>query len=315
MGQSSSSLSLATRRVICERVVIDGWSVTEAAAAAGCSRQTASRWVTRFRLEGLDGLLDRSRRPSRIRFSKPSLVRRVLSLRRRRRWGPHRIGWLLGIARSTVYAILRRAGMHRLERIQPREPIVRYEHAHPGALLHLDTKKLGRIRGIGKRFAGQGPQSARNQGIGWDVVHVAIDDHSRVSYVEVLDDECADTTTAFAWRAIQWFEQHGIGIQRILTDNGSPYRSREFADLIDQLAIRHLTTRPYRPQTNGKAEAMIKLLINEWAYARPYASSAERTRALSRYLDFYNHQRHHGGINGQRPIDRLTVNDVPGKNS
>jgi len=312
MGQSSSSLSLATRRVICERVVVDGWSITEAAAAAGCSRQTASRWVARYRLGGTQGLLERSRRPHRIRLSSASVTRRVLSLRRRLRWGPHRIGWLLGVARSTVYAILRRAGVSRLPRLQLRPIPIRYEYATPGALLHLDTKKLGRIRGIGHRF---GERTHRNRGIGWDVAHVAIDDHSRLAYVEVCDDEHGDTTALFTVRAVAWFARRGIRVQRILTDNGSPYRSRDFASALDQLAIRHLTTHPYHPQTNGKAEAMVKLLINEWAYARPYRSSAERTRALSRYLDFYNHRRHHGGINGQRPIDRLTVNDVPGKNT
>jgi transposase InsO family protein len=180
--------------------------------------------------------------------------------------------------------------------------VIRYEWPAPGDMVHLDTKKLGRIAGVGHRF---GPRTHRNRGIGWDHVHVAIDDHSRLAYVEELTDEHPATTAAFVERALDFYRSHGIEVRRILTDNGGCYRSRLFLDTLEAHAIAERKTKPYHPQTNGKAEAMVKILINSWAYAEPFQTTAERIAALPGFIDFYNHQRPHGGLNGVRPIDRV----------
>jgi transposase InsO family protein len=182
-----------------------------------------------------------------------------------------------------------------------RAPVIRYEWPEPGDLVHLDTKKLGRIDGVGKRFGG--PRSSRS--LGWDVVHVAIDDHSRLAYVEQLPDELGETAAAFLERALTFFASHGIAVRRVMTDNGSPYVSKAFALTCSHRQLRHIRTRPYTPRTNGKAEAMVKLLINSWAYARPYQSSARRAKALQPFIETYNHRRPHGGLNGARPIERV----------
>jgi transposase InsO family protein len=303
MGQHGSArLSVHSRLTIAERVIEGGWTVTAAASAANVSRQTASKWVRRFREEGVAGLRDRSTRPLTIhRRVAAELVRAIERLRRTERLGPHRIAWVLGLAASTVYAVLRRLGLHRLRRLEPRPEVIRYEWPTPGDLVHLDTKKLGRIDGIGKRFGG--PKQSR--ALGWDFVHVAIDDHSRLAYAEQLSDEHGTTAAAFMERALKFFAAHGISLARVMTDNGSPYISRAFGIVLADRGIRHLRTRPYTPRTNGKAEAMVKVLINSWAYARPYESSAERADALAAFLDFYNRERPHGGLNGTRPIDRV----------
>lgn len=302
MGQHGSArLSVHSRRLIASRVLDQGWSTTQAAAAAGVSRHTATKWVDRFVQEGEPGLLDRSCRPRRCR---PMVSARVVAKIRRlreRRLGSHAIAYWLGIARSTVHKVLVRLGLGRLDAVQAKPEVRRYEWDRPGQMIHVDTKKLGRIEGIGKRFGGP----RRSHRLGWDVVHIAVDDHSRFAYIEVLPDELGVTAAAFMGRAIDHFGSLGITVARVLSDNGSPYRSRDFAEVLADHGIRHRFTKPYHPQTNGKAEAMVKILLNGWAYARPYRSSAERTRALERFVHFYNHERPHGGLNGQRPIDRV----------
>lgn len=303
MGQHGSArLSVHSRGTIARRVLEEGWCITAAASAADVSRQTASKWVRRFRDEGEDGLQDRSRRPSRIPRRVPAATVRAILRLRWARMGPHRIGWALGLARSTVYAVLRRLGVSRLRRLEPRPEVIRYEWSAPGDLLHLDTKKLGRIAGVGHRF---GPRTHRNRGIGWNLVHVAIDDHSRLAYAEELADEHPATTVAFLERALAFYAAHGIPVRRVLTDNGGNYRSRAFRAALADRGIAERKTRPYTPRTNGKAEAMVKILLNSWAYARPYGSSEERAAALAVFLDYYNHRRPHGGLNGARPIDRV----------
>jgi len=298
----SARLTVHGRRVLCTRVQEESWTITEAAEAAGVSRQTASKWLSRYRIEGDAGLADRSTRPLRSpRRLHPKIEHRILKARLRHRMGPHRLSWMLQIARSTIYAVLRRLGLNRLARLEPRPPIIRYEWPSPGDMIHLDTKKLGRIKGIGKRFGG--PRGT--QRLGWNVVHVAVDDHSRLAYAEELSDESGQTAAAFTERALAFYATHGIRVQRILTDNGSPYMSRAFAAVLIAHGIAHRRTRPYTPRTNGKAEAMVKLLINGWAYRRPYQSSAERRQALGRFIQTYNHKRRHGGLDGARPIDRV----------
>jgi len=294
------------------RQVESGWPQTEVARQFRVSRATVSKWVRRYRAEGESGLLDRSSRPRHSPRMTPSrLVRAIWALRLKRNWGPHRISWDLNITRSTVYAVLRRKGLSRLAWMhRTTREIVRYEHASPGDLLHLDVKKLGRVPdGGGKRFApgfretGVGPHSKRPLGI--ECVHIAIDDHSRIVYVESLDDERGVTTADFLERALTFFNARGIRVKRILTDNGGNYRSRVFAEVADAHSIRLKRTRPYRPQTNGKAERFIRILQNEWAYSREFISNAERLAELPRYLDFYNYTRPHGGISGATPASRL----------
>jgi transposase InsO family protein len=232
------------------------------------------------------------------------VVRQIRRLRHQR-LGSHRIAWMLGLARSTVYAVLRRLGLHRLARLEPRSEPRRYEWPAPGDLLHLDTKKLGRIGDrAGKRF--DPTQRGRTTGrLGWTFAHVAIDDHSRMAYVEELPDECGETAAGFLARALAFFAGHGVHVHRVMTDNGSCYRSGTFGSAIAASGIRHLRTRPYTPRTNGKAEAMVKILLNGWAYARPYRNDTARSAALPVFIDFYNHRRPHGGLNGARPIDRV----------
>lgn len=305
MGQHGSArLSVHSRLTIAHRVVEQGWSVTAAAQASNVSRQTASKWVGRYRGLGESGLRDASTRPHTIKRTVPAAVVRRIRRLRGRRLGSHRIAWMLGLARSTVYRVLRRLGLGRLPRLEPRPDPNRYEWPVPGDLLHLDTKKIGRMgESTGWRY--DRTQKGRHTRLGWTVVHVAIDDHSRLAYVEEFPDEQPDTTVAFLRRALAFYAGQGIAVHRVMTDNGNPYRFRAFRAELSGLGIRHLRTRPYTPRTNGKAEALVKILLNGWAYARPYRSDAERSAALAPFVRFYNRERPHGGLNGARPIDRV----------
>jgi transposase InsO family protein len=313
MAHASARLTPLGRRLLVDRIG-SGWTITRAARAAGISRQTGSKWWSRFRREGEPGLVDRSSAAHRQpRSHSRALVEQLCARRRGQRVGPHVLAWESGLARSTVYALLRREGLGRLDRLGPRPSTMRYERERPGELVHLDTKQLGRIDGLGHRVTGD--RHARNRGIGWDRVHVAIDDHTRLAYVEELPDEAPATTAGFLRRAWRFYAAHGITVERILTDNGGCYRSRDFAAACDELGIGHRFTRPYRPQTNGKAERLIRTLLQEWAYARPFTSTAERIDLLPAFLDFYNRRRPHWSLSGQPPISRLPVNNATGKNS
>lgn len=313
MAHRSARLTPMGRALLVERVR-SGWTIAKAAQAAGISRQTGSKWVARHRREGEPGLRDRTSAVRRQgRTLPPELVERICARRRERRVGPHVLGWELALPRSTVYAVLRRAGLNRIDRLEPAAPVVRYERARPGELIHLDTKMLGRIEGHGHRVTGD--RRRRNRGIGWDRVHVAVDDHSRLAYAEELPDESPATTAGFLHRAWRFYAAHGITIERVLTDNGGLYRSDAFAAACDELGIGHRRTRPYRPQTNGKVERLNRTLLAEWAYARPFTSTAERIADLAVYLDFYNRHRPHWALSGQPPISRTPVNNLMGKNS
>lgn len=303
MSHPNARLTVHGRLILVERIE-SGWPVGKAARAAGVSRQTAGKWARRFRESGEAGLVDASSRPHRLSPTVPSRrCHRIINARLRHRRGPHWLSWRLHIARSTIYAVLRRYGLSRL-RTRHTDPVIRYEWPEPGDLVHLDVKKLGRIgTGGGKRVLGQGP--GRRGGVGWDFVHVAIDDHSRLAYAEICADERGETTVAFTIRALDFFEGAGVAVRRILTDNGSPYCSHVFADLLDSRGIAMKKTRPYRPQTNGKAEAFVKIITNEWAYGAAYQSNEERAEDLGPFLRFYNLHRPHGGIGGQTPISRV----------
>jgi transposase InsO family protein len=315
MAHRNARLTPFGRRTLVERVR-SGWTITRASEAAGVSRQTGSKWIGRHRREGEDGLVDRSSAVHRQTRAHPAwVVERLCERRRELRVGPHLLAWETGLARSTVYALLRREGLGRLDRLEPRPPVVRYERERPGELVHLDTKMLGRIGdGGGHRIHGPGTKD-RHRGIGWDRVHIAIDDHSRLAYAEELPDEAPATTAGFLRRAWRFYAAHGITMERILTDNGGCYRSTAFAEACDELGLGHRFTRPYRPQTNGKAERMVRTLLAEWAYARPFRDTAERIALLPVFLDFYNRERPHWSLSGQSPISRTPVNNLAGKNT
>jgi transposase InsO family protein len=289
-----------------------GWSVRRAAEAAGVSRRTAYRWLGRHRGGGERRLHDRSSAPRRCpRKVCAEQVVQIERLRRDRMTGPA-IARALGMARSTVGLILRRLGLGKLAALEPKAPIIRYERAAPGEMIHLDIKKLGRFDVTGHRITGD-RQKGRTYRAGWDFLHVCVDDASRLAYTEILPSERKEDTTAFLQRALAWLGRHGVSVQRVMTDNGSAYRSKLFAKALAQAQARHVRTRPYTPRTNGKAERFIQTSLREWAYAKPYRSSDERTHAIKPWTDAYNLNRPHAGIGGLTPWQR--VNNLLGNDS
>jgi len=300
-----------SRVLIVERVLHEGQSIAQTARSFGISDRTVYKWLARYRVSGLAGLQDRSSRPRRSpERLDAARVELILRLRRCRQTGPQ-IARGLRMARSTVARELRRAGLHRLRLLEPPEPPRRYQRRHPGELLHLDIKKLGRIGGrVGHRI--HGDYRRRVRGVGWEYAHVCVDDASRVAYVEVLPNEQAPVTTAFLERAVAFYRHLGIHTQEVMTDNGPAYLSDLFRITCRRLGCRHLRTRPYRPRTNGKAERFIQTLLREWAYSRPYTHSWKRTRALRPWLRYYNHRRPHGSLDGRPPCSRFesVVNNV-----
>jgi transposase InsO family protein len=317
---ANAALSLNQRRRMVRRVVDAGWSRAKAAAAAEVSERTCSKWVRRYRVEGEAGLLDRSSAPRSIPHRTPEdRVEAIAALRRLRMTGAE-IAFCLGMALSTVSAVLTRIGLGKLSRLEPPEPPNRYERRRAGELLHVDVKKLGRIRGAGHRVTGQRQTQAANRRArrrgapkGWEFVHVCVDDATRLAYVEVLTDEKATTAAGFLRRAVAFYRRHGIQVERVMSDNGSCYRSTIHALACRMLGLRHLRTRPYRPRTNGKAERFIRTLLAGWAYGAIYGSSTERTTALDGWLWTYNHRRPHGSLSHKPPIARLNeLNNLAG---
>ena len=311
---ANAALSLTQRRRMVRLVVDEGWAINAAAAQFNTSPRTCSKWVARYREASEAGLLDRSSAPELVANRTPEQrIEAIAALRRLRFTGPE-IAELLGMPVSTVSGILARIGMGRLGRLG-QEPAQRYERARPGELIHIDVKKLGRIvGGAGKRIRGghshytgsfTDAAGRKRRKAGWDYVHVAIDDATRLAYAEVLPDERAGTAVAFLRRALAFYASYGISVERVITDNGSPYRSAIHAIACRALAIRHLRTRPRRPQTNGKAERFIRTMLGGWAYGAIYRSSRERTAALDGWLYRYNHHRPHAAIGRQPPITRL----------
>ncbi|HLQ12728.1 MAG TPA: IS481 family transposase [Steroidobacteraceae bacterium] len=284
-----------------------GQHQVDVAQAMGVSLTTVKKWLRRHRQEGPEGLEDRSSRPRcSPRALLPGTRQAVIALRRQRRTGCY-IARRLGLSAASVSRILRTAHLSRWRELEPTPPVVRYERAEPGELIHLDIKKLGRIKGLGHRIHGDRRSALRNRGIGWDYVHVAIDDASRIALAEVAADERGDTATALLMRTVERYRAQGVGVQRVMTDNGSPYLSKAFAAACRQLGIRHLRTKPYTPRTNGKAERFIQTALREWAYASPYLSSEQRTQALKTWLHHYNWHRPHSALQSKPPISKLNL--------
>ena len=300
----NAKLTPVQRRLMATRVLEEHWTYADAADAFGVSERTAYRWVRRWK-DGDRELADRSSAPLRVpRRTSPKVERLIETLRRTRMTSP-KIAAKLRMAVSTVCAVLGRIGLNRLSRLEPPEPPNRYVRRRPGELIHVDIKKLGRFVRPGHWATGRSVPGWRSQRQGWEFVHVAIDDCSRVAYVEILDDEQGPTAVGFLERAVAWFADVGVRVRRVMSDNGSCYVSRVWAAACRKLRIKHLRTRPNRPRTNGKAERFIQTLQREWAYAAVYQSSNHRARALRPWLHFYNHRRPHGSLGHQPPASRL----------
>lgn len=301
----NARMTVHGRALLIERIIVVGWRVGDAASSAGVSERTAYKWLGRYRTGGAAALNDRKPTPVRSPHRLPAdRVAAIERLRRQRMSGPA-IARQLGLARSTVGAVLRRLGLGRLAALDPKPPAIRYQRERPGELIHIDTKKLGRIDGVGHRITGDRTRQSRNRGIGWEHLHVAVDDASRLAYTELLPDERKESASAFLTRALAFFKAHGINVERVMSDNGSAYRSRLFRSLIAGAGLKHIRTKPYTPRTNGKAERFIQTSLREWAYHRAYRSSAERANAMQPWITSYNHQRPHSALAGKPPVSRL----------
>jgi len=308
----NARLTPSGRALLAERVM-RGWTVKSAAEAAGISVRTAHKWLGRHRLGGERRHCDRSSAPRRCpRRTSPQRVAQIEALRRQRMSGPQ-IARALGMARSTVGLLLRRLGLGRLSLLEPKPPVVRYEKAAPGELIHIDIKSLGKIDGVGHRITGQHARHHRARGVGFEHLHVAIDDASRLAYTEILPSLGKEDATGFLRRALAWYARLGVKVERVMTDNGSAYRSKLFAKALQDAGARHVRTRPYTPRTNGKAERFIQTSLREWAYAKPYASSQQRSDARAPWIDDYNLSRPHAGIAGLTPWQR--VNNLLGNDN
>ena len=306
-------LSPRGRALLVDRILIQGLRVEEAAHAAGVSVRTAYKWLKRFKEEGSGGLTDRSSRPRHCpHATAPRIVDQVLEQRRARQTY-RQIAEQLSVATSTVARLLRRAGLHRLAELEPAAPHNRYEYAAPGQLLHLDIKKLARFRQPGHRVTGN--RQVNSDGIGWEYVHLAIDDHSRVAFGSIEPDERGISACRALLQAARYYRGLGVRFERVLTDNGACYRSRSFRRLVHRLGMRHLRTRPYTPRTNGKAERLVQTCLREWAYARSYANSEQRAGALPGWLHHYNWHRLHASLGYKPPITRIPLNNVLGLHS
>lgn len=302
---NNAHLTPRGRAVMVAHVCDYGWSRRATARAFHTTTRTVSRWVVRAQVEGHAGLVDRRSRPRRQPHRTPQrLQRRVLALRRQR-WTMERIAIAVGRSRATVSRILERAGLNRLAALEPADPPQRYEHEHPGDLLHLDIKKLGRFRRPGHRVTGDG--RAKSRGAGWEFVHIAIDDHSRIAFAEIRSDESGAAAVAHLRAAVAYYARLGVTVRRVLTDNGGCYRSQPFARACRELGLEHRCTRPYRPRTNGKAERFIQTALREWAYAFCYRDADERATHLPRWLHDYNWHRQHGSLGKRTPISTLRL--------
>ena len=301
----NAPLTPAGREAMVRRVIAEGLTPKAVSEAVGVSPKTVRKWVTRFEAEGVAGLRDRSSRPHRLRKpTPPETIARIEALRRQRCTG-RQIAAETGVSPATVSRVLSRRGLSRLKDLEPAEPVQRYERDRPGELIHIDIKKLGRFERPGHRVTGHYPGHPTSEGAGWEYVHVCVDDHSRVAFGRILPDEAKESAVAFLEAAVAYYNSLGITVERVMTDNGSCYKSRAFARTCKNLGLKHKRTRPYTPKTNGKAERFIQTALREWAYARAYRSSNQRARHLSDWLHRYNWHRPHGSLKHKPPISRL----------
>lgn len=304
-SHENARLTALGRADLVHRVVELGQPASQVAASFGVCVTTVRKWVTRFETEGEKGLRDRSSRPHQLYRPTPGeVVDRIAALRRQRWTGKH-IALELGVSPATVSRVLRRLGLSRMRDLEPAEPVRRYERARPGDLIHIDIKKLGRFKRVGHRITGDRRGRSTSRGMGWEYVHVCVDDHSRIAFTSIFPNEKAVSAIAFLKAALAYYAGLGIRVERVMTDNGSCYTSFAFRDACKALALRHIRTRPYTPKTNGKAERFIKTALNEWAYARTYQTSAQRAAHLPEWNHCYNWHRPHGGIGSLKPISRL----------
>lgn len=291
-------------------VILSGHTLAAAARAAGVCPRTARKWLARYRAEGCAGLTDRSSRPEKLRRpTAAGTVKRIVALRRERWTGKH-IARETGVSPATVSRVLKRAGLSRLKDLEPAEPVRRYERKAPGEMIHIDIKKLGRFERKGHRITGDrrgqsAPRGRKQGGYGWEYVHVAIDDHSRLSFSQIHPNEKAVSAVRHLKATVAWYRKLGVTVERVMTDNGSCYKSHAFAKACRDLKIKHIRTKPYTPKTNGKAERFIQTALREWAYARAYETSDQRAADLPLWTHLYNWHRPHGGIKDQTPISRL----------
>lgn len=301
-------LSPRGRALLVDRILVQGLRVEEAAHAAGVTVRTAYKWLKRFRQEGPEGLVDRSSRPHRCPHATPRAIADQVLEKRRARQTYRQIAGQLPVAPSTIARLLHRAGLHRLAELEPAAPENRYEYAQPGQLLHLDIKKLARFRQPGHRVTGN--RQINSNGIGWEYVHLAIDDHSRVAFGSIEPNERGSSACSALMQAVRYYRGLGVRFERVLTDNGACYKSRCFRRLVRRLGMRHLRTRPYTPRTNGKAERLVQTSLREWAYARAYANSEQRASAFQPWLHHYNWHRPHASLGYNPPISRIPLNNV-----
>jgi transposase InsO family protein len=301
------------RAELVRRVVDDGQPVGVVARDLGVCERTVRKWVARYKAAGSAGLEDRSSRPHHSPNRTPQPVEAHVAALRRQRWTAEQIAVETGVSKATVSRILVRLGLNRLKALEPAEPVRRYEREHPGELIHIDIKKLGRIDGVGHRITGdrtgQSNRRARGEGLGWEFVHVCIDDASRVAFVQVMPDEKKHSAVAFLKAAVDYYRSLGVKVDRVMTDNGACYKAFDFRDACRDLGLRHIRTRPYTPKTNGKAERFIQTALREWAYARAYTHSSGRTAELPRWLHRYNWHRPHASLKAKTPISRLGLTE------
>ena len=305
----NARLTPHSRAELVRRVLEEGQTRKAVATAFGVCPRTVRKWIGRFQAEGPEGLQDRSSRPHRLHRPTPApIVRRIEALRRERRTG-QQIAAELGVSAATVSRVLRRLGLNTLKALEPAEPVRRYERKAPGELLHIDIKKLGRFERVGHRITGDRSGHSNSRGVGWEYVHVCIDDNSRIAFAQILPDERKHSATAFLKAAVAYYESLGITIERVMTDNGSCYKSHDFRDTCRALKMKHIRTKPYTPKTNGKAERFIQTALREWAYARAYQTSDQRGADMPRWLHRYNWHRPHASLKYKTPISRLAISE------
>jgi transposase InsO family protein len=289
------------------KMVLGGQTPQAVAGAAGVCPRTVRKWLCRYREDGPAGLADRSSRPKRLRSATPRAIMERVEVLRRERMTGKAIAVEVGVSPATVSRILKRLGLNKLSALEPAEPVRRYEREHPGELIHIDIKKLGKFNRIGHRITGDRTGQSRTRGIGWEFVHVCIDDASRIAFTEIKPDERKQSACAFLKAAIAYYKNLGVKVERVMTDNGSCYRSKAFGRACKRLGLKHIFTRPYTPKTNGKAERFIQTSLREWAYARAYDTSDQRAAELPYWMHRYNWHRPHGSIGSKPPISRLAL--------